>query len=173
MTRSHTRPIARRFARPPGTAEGKNPDLSAQVLPRRRWQRVFGWAIAPSLLAIGALAALAWYTRPLSKTAERPRLSVVVLPFENLGGDPADNYLADSVTGEVTTDLSRVPNTFVIARSSAERYRGKSDDPMAIGEQLGVRYLVNGSIRKLGDTVRVNAQLIATETAAKSLGGSV
>jgi len=149
----------------PDAVETKNADLSDQILPPQRWQRFFGWTVAPSLLVIISLGWLVWYTsRPPLKTAERPRLSVVILPFENLSGNPADDYLADSVTGEVTTDLSRVPNMFVIARTSAESYRGKSDDPIAIGQQLAVRYLVKGSVRKLDDTIRVNAQLIATET---------
>ena len=146
-------------------AERKNADLTDQIAPPRRWPRFSGWTVALSLLVIISFAWLVWYTsRPPIKTAERPRLSVVIMPFENLSGNPADDYLADSVTGEVTTDLSRVPNMFVIARTSAESYRGKSDDPIAIGQQLGVRYLVKGSVRKLDDTVRVNAQLIATET---------
>jgi adenylate cyclase len=150
---------------PSDMAEAKTAGAPDEVPSLQCWRRLSTWAIALGLLVVIAVAALVWYSsRPSIKTAERPRLSVVIMPFENLSGDPADTYLADSVTGEVTTDLSRVPNMFVIARSSAERFRGKSDDPMAIGEQLGVRYLVKGSIRKVGDTVRVNAQLIATET---------
>jgi adenylate cyclase len=146
-------------------AQEARTDLTAQVPRRRSWQRVLGSAIALSIPVFISVAVLVWYTsRPPIKAAERPRLSVVIMPFDNLSGDPADDYLADSVTGEVTTDLSRVPTMFVISQASAEHYRGKSDDPIAIGQQLGVRYLVKGSVRKLGDTVRVNAQLIATET---------
>jgi adenylate cyclase len=98
--------------------------------------------------------------------AAAPRLSIVVLPFENLSGDAEDDYLADGVTDDLTTDLSRVPGMFVIARTSAYNYKGKPVDPRKIGEELGVRYLLEGSIRKLSETVRVNAQLIATETGA-------
>jgi adenylate cyclase len=146
-------------------ASRRNADLIDQIVPPRRWQRFFGGAVALSVLVIISFAPLVWYTsRPLIRTAERPRLSLVIMPFENLSGNPADDYLADSVTGEVTSDLSRVPKMFVIARTSAESYRGRSDDPIAIGQQLGVRYLVKGSVRKLDDTVRVNAQLISTET---------
>jgi TolB-like protein/DNA-binding winged helix-turn-helix (wHTH) protein/tetratricopeptide (TPR) repeat protein/rhodanese-related sulfurtransferase len=93
-----------------------------------------------------------------------PRLSIVVLPFENLSSDSKDDYLADGVTDDLTTDLCRVPGLFVIARTSASSYKGKPEDPRKIGEELGVRYLLEGSIRKLGGAVRVNAQLIATET---------
>jgi adenylate cyclase len=97
----------------------------------------------------------------------RPRLSIVVLPFELLGGDPADGYLADGITEDLTTDLSHVPGTFVIARGSAYSYRGKATDVRRIGAELGVRYVVEGSVRRLGATLRVNAQLISTETGAQ------
>lgn len=135
-------------------------DLPASM---RRRSRFIIWGIITFVCVAALLAAASWYAAR-SRVPERPRLSVVILPFENLSGNPADTYLADSVTGEVTSDLSRVPNMFVIARTSAESFKGKSDNPIAIGQQLGVRYLVKGSVRKLDDTVRVNAQLIATET---------
>ena len=167
-------PVERLYGAPttPPTADPDPPDRAlspppqASAKPTRRRSTPI---LALLLLVTAAIATLAWYittttTGPLIRTAERPRLSVVVMPFENLSEYPADTYLADSVTGEVTTDLSRVPNMFVIARSTADSFRGKSDDPIAIGRQLGVRYQVKGSIRKTGDTVRVNAQLIATET---------
>ena len=97
----------------------------------------------------------------------RPRLSIVVLPFELLGGDPADGYLADGITEDLTTDLSHVPGIFVIARASAYSYRGKATDVRRIGAELGVRYAVTGSVRRLGATLRVNAQLISTESGAQ------
>jgi adenylate cyclase len=96
--------------------------------------------------------------------AAAPRLSIVVLPFENLSGDASDDYLADGVTDDLTTDLSRLPGMFVIARTSAYSYKSKPVDTRKIGDELGVRYLLQGSVRKLGATVRVNAQLIAAET---------
>ena len=102
-----------------------------------------------------------------SRAFARPRLSIVVLPFELLGGDPADGYLADGITEDLTTDLSHVPGTFVIARGSAYSYRGKATDVRRIGAELGVRYAVEGSVRRLGATLRVNAQLISTETGAQ------
>ena len=95
-----------------------------------------------------------------------PRLSIVVLPFENLSGEPKENYLADGLTEDITTDLSRLTGMFVIARESAYAYQGKLVDVRKIGEELGVRYVLEGSVRKLGDALRVNAQLIATETGA-------
>ena len=90
----------------------------------------------------------------------------MVLPFDNLSDDRSEGYLADAITDDVTTDLSRVPGMFVIARETAFTYQGKPVDVRKIGDELGVRYVVEGSVRKLGDELRVNAQLIATETGA-------
>ena len=106
------------------------------------------------------------FTPPDVGLAKAPRLSIVVLPFENLSDDPSEDYLAEGITDDVTTDLSRVPGMFVIARESAYTYRGKAIDVRKVGEELGVRYVLEGSVRKLGDMLRVNAQLIATETGA-------
>ena len=94
------------------------------------------------------------------------RLSIVVLPFENLSDARGEDYLAEGITDDLTTDLSRVPGMFVIARESAYTYRGKAVDVRKVGEELGVRYVLEGSVRKLGEMLRVNAQLIATETGA-------
>ena len=93
-----------------------------------------------------------------------PRLSIVVLPFENLSGDPEQDYFADGITDDLTTDLSHIADSFVIARDTAFTYKGKSVDAKAIGRELGVRYLLEGSVRRLGDKVEVNAQLISTDT---------
>jgi TolB-like protein/Flp pilus assembly protein TadD len=106
------------------------------------------------------------YTPPNIGLTKAPRLSIVVLPFENLSGNPNDNYVAEGITEDVTTDLSRVPGMFVIARGTAHTYQGKPIDARRIGEQLGVRYALEGSVRKIGDALRVNTQLIATETGA-------
>ena len=96
--------------------------------------------------------------------ARAPPLSLVVLPFDNLGGDAADNYLVDGITEDLTTDLARVPNMLVIARNSAFTYRGRAVDVKRLGEELGVRYLLEGSVRRFAAGVRVNAQLVSTET---------
>jgi TolB-like protein len=89
-----------------------------------------------------------------------------VLPFESLGSDASDDYLADGITEDLTTDLSHVPGAFVIARKSAYAYRGKPTDVRQVGSELGVRYVLEGSVRKLGTTLRVNARLVSTETGA-------
>jgi TolB-like protein/DNA-binding winged helix-turn-helix (wHTH) protein/Tfp pilus assembly protein PilF len=92
-----------------------------------------------------------------------PRLSIVVLPFENLSGDRSEDYLAEAITDDLTTDLSRIPGMLVVARQSAYAYR-RSMDVRKIGEELSVRYALKGSMRRLGSVLRVNAQLLATET---------
>jgi adenylate cyclase len=100
------------------------------------------------------------------KLANAPRLSIVVLPFENLSGDKEQDYFADGITDDLTTDLSHLPNSFVISRGTAFTYKGKPIDAKQIGRDLGVRYLLGGSVRRLGENVEVNAQLISTETGA-------
>jgi adenylate cyclase len=94
-----------------------------------------------------------------------PRLSIVVLPFANLSNDPKQEYFADALTEDLTTDLSRIDGMFVIARGSAFTYKGKAADPKQIGRELGVRYVLEGGVRKLGARIRINAQLIDAETA--------
>jgi len=98
--------------------------------------------------------------------ATAPRLSIVVLPFANLNGDPAQDYLAGILTEGLTTGLSRISGTFVIARSTAFTYKGKPVDVKQVGKDLGVRYVLEGSEQQSGDRVRVNAQLIEAETGA-------
>ena len=100
------------------------------------------------------------------KLANAPRLSIVVLPFENLSGDKEQDYFADGITDDLTTDLSHLPDSFVIARNTAFTYKGKPVDAKQIGRELGVRYLLEGSVRRVGETITVNAQLISTETGA-------
>jgi TolB-like protein/class 3 adenylate cyclase/Tfp pilus assembly protein PilF len=95
-----------------------------------------------------------------------PRLSIVVLPFANLGNDPEQQYFADGITEDLTTDLSRIAGMVVISRTTAFTYRGKPIDVRQIGRELNVRYVLEGSIRRSGDHIRCNAQLIDAETDA-------
>ena len=92
--------------------------------------------------------------------AEAARLSIVVLPFANLSGDPAQDYLVDALTDELTTSLARIPGAFVIARNTAMTFKGKPVDAKAIGKDLSVRYVLEGSVQPSDDRMRVNAQLI-------------
>jgi adenylate cyclase len=103
---------------------------------------------------------------PTSLPAVVPRLSIVVLPFANLSDDREQQYFADGITEDLTTDLSRIEGSFVISRNTAFTYRGKPADTRQIGRELGVRYVLEGSVRRSGNQVRVNAQLIDAETDA-------
>jgi len=138
------------------------------------------WARWPALAAALALALLAAGTfgwragfapRFMAasvddKLANAPRLSIVVLPFENLSGDKEEDYFADGITDDLTTDLSHLADSFVISRGTAFTYKGKPVDAKEIGRDLGVRYLLEGSVRRSNDKIEVNAQLISTETGA-------
>jgi TolB-like protein len=95
-----------------------------------------------------------------------PRLSLVVLPFQNLSGNRKDDYLGDAITDDLTGELSRVPDTFVTARASAYACQRIAGDVRQIGEQLGVRYIIQGSVRRIGRILRVNVQLVLAETGA-------
>jgi adenylate cyclase len=95
-----------------------------------------------------------------------PRLSIVVLPFENLSGDPKDDHLAEAITDDLTSDLTLIPDVSVTAREAANAYDGQPQDVRTIGEELRVRYVLKGNMRRLGSTLRVNVQLISGETAA-------
>ena len=101
--------------------------------------------------------------RPPARAAH---LSIVVLPFANLSGDASQDYFADGVTENLTTDLSRIRNSFVIARNTAFSFKGKNVDAKAISKELGVRYVLEGSVQRDQNQVRVNAQLIDGETGA-------
>jgi adenylate cyclase len=90
--------------------------------------------------------------------------SIAVLPFENMSGDPEQEYFSDGITEEIITALSKTPKLFVIARTSSFQYKGRDVDVRAVGRELGVRYVLEGSVRKAGDKVRVTAQLIDTTT---------
>ena len=121
---------------------------------------------APDAIQLAApAAAAALPDLPDLSVQHAPRLSLVVLPFANISGDPAQDYLADAVTDDLTTDLSQLGGAFVIGRGSAQTYRGRASDARRVGGELGVRYLVQGSVRRVGEgVVRVNAELVSTET---------
>jgi TolB-like protein/Tfp pilus assembly protein PilF len=95
-----------------------------------------------------------------------PPLSIVVLPFANLSGDAEHDYFVDGITDDLTTDLSRLVNSFVIARTTAFIYKDKAVDVKQIGRDLGVRYVVEGAVRRAGAQVQVNIQLIDAESGA-------
>lgn len=136
--------------------------------PRRRplWS-VGAATLIGALVVTGALWWLPSATRENVATSAplvAPRLSIVVLPFSNLSDDPKQQYFADGVTEDLTTDLSRIANMFVISADTAFTYRDKPLNTKQIGRELGVRYMLEGSIQRTGNQVRINAQLINTET---------
>ena len=96
-----------------------------------------------------------------------PRLSIVVLPFANLSNDPEQQYFADGIAGDLTTDLSRIPDMLVISRNTAFTYRDKPVDTKQIGRELGMGYVLEGEVQRSGNRVRVTAQLIDAETDAR------
>jgi TolB-like protein/class 3 adenylate cyclase/Tfp pilus assembly protein PilF len=131
-----------------------------------------GSALAPLVGAVVAalivIAAGGWYVLVAKRSgpAATAGLSIVVLPFSNLSGDPTQDYFADVLTDQLTTYLSRIPGSFVIARNTAFTYKGKPTDVKQIGRDLGVRYALEGSVQPTGGRVRVNAQLIDAESDA-------
>jgi adenylate cyclase len=150
----------------PREARSPPPADQAKSAPKRRS------SFASLAAAIAALLLLAvaggWYilNGRAPKPAEAAHLSLVVLPFANLSGDPAQDYFADGVTENLTTDLSRIRDSFVIARNTAFTYKGKAIDAKQIGKELGVRYVLEGSVQRDRNRVRVNAQLIDAQSGA-------
>jgi adenylate cyclase len=124
-----------------------------------------GFGVAVSAMLLFWLDHDSWFT--LHQIP--PRLSLVVLPFENLSGDHKDDYLADGITDDLTSDLANLPDAFVIARETAYTYKAKPTDVRKIGEELGVRYVLEGSVRRVDAVLRVNVQLTSAETGAHLL----
>ena len=117
--------------------------------------------IAAALIAVIGIAGAVWWAWPQrsipaavvpTESVAAPRLSFVVLPFENLSRDPDQEYFADGITDDLTTDLSRISGSFVIARNTAFTYKGKAVDVKQIGRELGVHYVIEGSVRRAGKT---------------------
>src|SRR5208337_443451 len=148
---------------PPSMTQGD----TAKALTSKR--RLGSGRLAAAIAALLLLAAASgWYVLGgrIEKPAHAGHLSIVVLPFTNLSGDPAQDYFADGVTENLTTELSRIRNSFVIARNTAFTFKGKNLDAKAIGNELGVRYVLEGSVQRDQNRVRVNAQFIDAETGA-------
>jgi adenylate cyclase len=165
-------PVRAYLLRHGAPATQKSPQTAARTRDiLRRWPALAA-ALALVLLAAGAFGWRAGYAPRFmaasvdDKLANAPRLSIVVLPFENLSSDKEQDYFADAITEDLTTDLSHLQDAFVIARGTAFTYKGKPVDAKQIGKDLGVRYVLEGSARRVGETITINAQLISTETGA-------
>jgi adenylate cyclase len=137
-------------------------DLGEQQLRNiARPVRIYAWQ--PEGMA-SLLTTNASSTTSTSSPVTAPRLSIVVLPLANLSNDPEQQYFADGITDDLTTDLSRLRNVLVISRNTAATYKDQRVDAKQIGRELGVRYVLEGSVRRSGNQVRVNAQLIDAAT---------
>jgi adenylate cyclase len=141
-------------------------DQAKAVASKRRIGSASLGAVIAALLFLAAVGG--WYilNGRAPKPVEAAHLSIVVLPFANLSGDPSQDYFADGVTENLTTELSRIRDSFVIARNTAFTYKGKSIAAKEIGKELGVRYVLEGSVQRDQNRVRVNAQLIDAESGA-------
>jgi len=118
------------------------------------------------LEVIAQQEAAASAARPRLPPHSAPRLSIVVLPFTNRSNDPEQEYFADGITEDLTTDIARIQGSLVIARNTAFTYKGKPADAKQIGRDLGVRYVLEGSVQRSGKQIRINTQLIDAETGA-------
>ena len=149
------------------SAQLVTPVLATAAEPKRRLSWVAAAAIAVVLVAVGGVF---WWRMwaPEFEPASVERMafplpeeaSIAVLPFQNLGDDPEQEYFADGLTNDIITDLSRMKDLFVIASNSSFTYKDKPVKVQQVAEELGVRYVLEGSIQRAGDTVRINAQLI-------------
>ena len=115
-------------------------------------------------LEIGAPAQAKPAPAPAPEKSTPPRLSIVVLPFANLGGDSGQDYFVDGVTESLTTDLSQMSGMLVIGRNTAFSYKGKPVDLKQVGRELNVRYVLEGSVQRSANRMRMNVQLIDAET---------
>ena len=138
--------------------DGRGAGSCIQTVPGRGYRFVAPVERAESEVGVNAAA--------FPQRDTRPRLSIVVLPFTSLSNDPEQQYFADGITEDVTTDLSRIAGSFVISRNTAFTYKDKPVDTKQVGRELGVRYVLEGSVRRSNNQVRVNAQLIDAETDA-------
>jgi len=149
----------------PGTSvpapETRRQDRLAAAPSRRR---IAVAAVVLGVVAAAGVGLLSWQLqeriRPetqISISSDKP--SIAVLPFDNMSGDPEQEYFSDGITEDLTTDLSRISGLFVVARNSSFSYKGKSVDVRTVAQELGVRYVLEGSVRRSGDRIRINAQL--------------
>jgi TolB-like protein len=131
-----------------------------QTLPGR------GYCFVSLVTRLAAAAQPALSAAAEADAPQRQRFSIVVLPFENLSPDPDQRYFADAITDDLTTNLSRYTDMLVISRNTAFTYRNRARDTRQIGSELNVRYVLEGSVRRVGEQVRINAQLIDAGTDA-------
>jgi adenylate cyclase len=170
VVRQHVKELDPKF-RPVGKVQFKNiphpveafvVQLDAHVVRRRHLKSIVATVLVV-IMAIGSVTYLILHGNGVKQVVDAGALSIAVLPFTNLGNDRNDDYLGDGIADDLTTDLSQLDGAVVVARESAFSYRGKEVDIRDVGKQLGVRYVLEGSVRKLSDTLRINAQLILAD----------
>jgi TolB-like protein/DNA-binding winged helix-turn-helix (wHTH) protein len=132
----------------------------------RSWRTILASLIGALGFLAGVVTIWHWRSPWSEEPHQAPRLSIVVLPFTNLSSDADQQYFADGISEDLTTNLSRIPHSFVISRNTAFTYRNKPVDTKLIGRELGVRYVLAGSVQRSGNHARVTAQLIDAETNA-------
>jgi len=138
------------------------PGAQEDATPAMKSRAMFAVAIAVALI-LGA--GLLWFNRPPQELIQRP--SIVVLPFENLSDDPQQAFFADGIAEDLLTDISRLSGVFVIARNSSFAYRGRAADARQVARELGVRYVLDGSVRRADGQVRINVQLVDGTTGSQ------
>jgi len=131
--------------------------------PMRAWRARPAPSATPAAVTVVERLADRPATAPSLALPDKP--SIAVLPFQNMSGDPEQDYFADGMVEDITTGLSRIKWLFVIARNSAFTYKGKAVDVRQVGRELGVRYVLEGGVRKTGNRVRITAQLVEAENA--------
>jgi TolB-like protein len=148
-------------------ALGQTGRLALRTLPRRGYMLVVVDEPVDSSATSGIATSIPDNIEEPSASASIPHLSMVVLPFVNIGGDLEQEHFVDGVTDSLTTDLSRIADAFVIGRNTAFTFKGKAVDVRQIGQELNVRYALEGSVQRGNNRFRVNVQLTDTETGAQ------
>jgi adenylate cyclase len=156
-------PVYLLFPEPP---KGLRQTWQVQALKLKPWQRTVRISFL-LLLLLGAGVLGQYVYSPAPRGLPLPdKPSLVVLPFVNMSGDPEQEYFSDGITEDLTTDLAKISSLFVIARNSAFTFKGKAVDVGEVSRKLGVRYILEGSVRKAEDRVRITAQLVDAVTDA-------
>jgi TolB-like protein len=149
------------------TAAAENPDAAPVIIAAAHSSQVSRSDLtrvwAPAVLVLLAIAVAGWFLGRPNTALSHAKPSIAVLPFDNIGDDPKWTRLSDGITEDAITDLSHSKDLVVIARNSTEVYRSKPVDARQVGRELGVKYVLEGSIQPIGDRVRVTAQLIETD----------
>jgi adenylate cyclase len=162
--------VADRIAAAQSVPAGADPEPAVITGARHVWWSHLHRAhwLAGATVAVLLLALTIWFASPPHRTATTTeRASIAVLPFVNLGGDPAQDYLGEGISAEIIASLSKFAQLLVVAEGSSSRYKSKTTDSGLIGREMGVRYLVRGSVQRADSRLRIIAQLLEAATGAQ------